>query len=309
MPQVSTRLGRWHWDEYGEPASPGDPTLVLLHELTLDRRMWSGQVAALEPLARVMAFDGPGHGLSEVPPPFVLEEQAEALAEALGTRAVERAVLVGHGWGGLVALRFALQHPDRTAGLVLVGTTADGETPPQRQSRQRFVDRLIRYGALRWFIRARLARLIYGPRALRERPDLLVELYRTVNSHPRDGLARAARAVLDRGSVAARLARVWAPTLVIHGERDRNLAAAHSEKLARRIPGARLVRMDSGHTPPVERPAQMQQVLVPFVRACLARRPRRGVVLPLRFAGADLGQVIGPDGLPPAPRCLPARRG
>ncbi len=299
MPETYTRLGRWHWDDYGVEASPGEPAIVLLHGLMLDRRMWAGQVGILQSVGRVLAFDGPGHGLSEIPPPFTLEEQADALAEALDFAAVQRAVLVGHGWGGLVALRFALRHPTRTAGLALVSATADRELPRRRRSRRTLLRRLSKFGAPRWFLRARIARLVYGAQALRERPDLAAAMSGTVNDHPREGLFRAAEAVLDRSSVAARLEKVWAPTLVICGERDRTLAPSHSEKLARRIPGARLVRIDAGHTPPVERPEVTRAALLPFVCECVARP------LPAQPpAGGGLRNA-----LPPQRLLMPSSRG
>jgi pimeloyl-ACP methyl ester carboxylesterase len=271
MPQARTKLGFWHFDDHGAAGASGDPAIVLLHGLLLDRRTWAGQVEALSRIGRVLAFDGPGHGLSEVPPPFTLEEQADALADALAGAEVDRAVVVGQGWGALVALRFALQHPSRAAGLVLSSATADAMPLRHRRAYQALLARVRHFGAPRWLVSARLAPLVYGARALRERPDLASELYRTVNGHPREGLPRAALAVIERSSVASRLGRITAPTLVVWGQRDRMRSLSEAEKLARRIPGARLLRMDCGHTPPVERPALTSSIVLRFARTCLAR--------------------------------------
>jgi pimeloyl-ACP methyl ester carboxylesterase len=89
--------------------------------------MWRGQIEPLSALGRVLVFDGPGHGKSEPPPRFTLEEHAGALADALSELRVDGAILVGLSWGGMVALRFALQAPARTAALALLATCAEPE--------------------------------------------------------------------------------------------------------------------------------------------------------------------------------------
>jgi len=272
MGRARTRLGEWNYDDYGFPRHPGDPAIVLLHGLMLDRRMWTGQLGALRALGRVVVFDGPGHGLSDVPPPFTLEEQSEAILDAVGALGIERALLVGHSWGGLTALRFALAHPERTAGLVIVAGSAEPEPVLCRLEYHLYLAWVRRFGAPRWFARTRLGAIVYGARARRAMPALVSDLHRTVNGHPREGLARAARAVIDRSGVTGRLNEVKAPTLVACGRSDRTMVPARSEDLARRIPGARLLWIPCGHTPPVERPAEINAALVSFVRRVLSAR-------------------------------------
>jgi pimeloyl-ACP methyl ester carboxylesterase len=94
----------------------------------------------------------------------------------------------------------------------------------------------------------------------------------TVRAHPREGLARAGLAVVDRAPLAAQLAMVAAPTLVLCGRDDRTQPLARSEDLARRVPGGRLVVLPGGHTPPVERPEEFNAALVPFLRQLLSSR-------------------------------------
>ena len=94
MAYVGTRLGRWFYEERGK-AKPSDKTaIVLLHGLLFDGGSWKNQVGPLSELGRVVVFDGPGHGKSEVPPIFTLDEHADALADALAELEIERAVLV-----------------------------------------------------------------------------------------------------------------------------------------------------------------------------------------------------------------------
>src|SRR5687768_1914428 len=110
MAYVRTRIGRWYYQEHGKAAKPGDPAIVLLHGILFDGGMWNRQIEPLSAIGRTLVFDGPGHGKSEVPPPFSMEDQADAVTDAMGELGVERAVVCGLSWGGMVAMRLALQH-------------------------------------------------------------------------------------------------------------------------------------------------------------------------------------------------------
>ncbi|HZY02591.1 MAG TPA: alpha/beta fold hydrolase [Anaeromyxobacteraceae bacterium] len=270
---VSTRLGKWTFDEHGTARHPGDPALVLLHGLMLDRRMWTAQIGALASLGRVLCFDGPGHGESEAAPPFTLEDHADALTEALDEVRTAKAILVGHSWGGMTALRFALRHRERLAGLAVVGTSADPEPWGRWLKYRVYAAWVSRLGVPRSLARLELARMVYGWRARQARRELTREFVATVRRHPREGLARAGVAVVDRAPIAVQMPLVAAPVLVLCGRDDRTQPLARSEDLARRIPGGRLVVLPGGHTPPVECPEEFNAALVPFLRRLLAARP------------------------------------
>ena len=132
MPYVRTRLGRLFYEERGKAHRPGDPAIVLLHGLLFDGGMWRGQIEPMSALGRVIVIDGPGHGKSEPPPRFTLEEHADALLDAFRDLDVSRAVLVGLSWGGMVGMRVALQHPSRVAGLAILDSSAERPTLGER---------------------------------------------------------------------------------------------------------------------------------------------------------------------------------
>jgi pimeloyl-ACP methyl ester carboxylesterase len=111
---------RLHYLEWRPPRPPTWPTLLLLHGLSSNARIWE-RVASRLPDLHLIALDQRSHGLSDRPMTgYTGAELTKDLAKLLHELGLERAVLVGHSWGATVALVFAATHPDRTAGLVVV---------------------------------------------------------------------------------------------------------------------------------------------------------------------------------------------
>ena len=108
----------------GTTGGGGGPPVVLLHgnAVTLDDWIVSGVFDLVARSRRVVAFDRPGFGYSERPRDrsWTPAAQARLLRRACRRLGVERPVVVGHSWGTLVALAWALQAPQEVAGLVLV---------------------------------------------------------------------------------------------------------------------------------------------------------------------------------------------
>lgn len=100
------------------------PTIVFLHGTRLNAGQWATQVTALEDDFRCVAIDLPGHGANRAER-FTLEGAAADVARAIDEEAGGRAILVGLSLGGYVAIEVAARHPEKVAGLVLAGTTAE----------------------------------------------------------------------------------------------------------------------------------------------------------------------------------------
>jgi 3-oxoadipate enol-lactonase len=272
MPYVRTRLGRLFYDERGEARRSGDPAIVLLHGLLFDGGMWRGQLGPLSALGRVVVIDGPGHGKSEPPPRFTMEEHADALLDAFGDLDVTRALVVGLSWGGMVGMRLALQHPARVAGLALLDTSAERQTLAERLRYRAFVAIHRRVGIPYGMFAKEVAPLMFAPRTLLERPELIESTYRRTMGFDREGVARASLAVVvHRTSILEKLDRIRIPTLVMCGREDRATTPDKSENIARAIPGARFVMIDGvGHMSTLEDPGAVNQHLVPFARSMVS---------------------------------------
>lgn len=268
MAYVRTRLGRLFYDERGQARRPGDPAIVLLHGLLFDGGMWRDQVAPLAALGRVVIMDGPGHGKSEPPPRFMLEEHADALIDAFADMGIDRALVVGLSWGGMLGMRFALQHPSKVAGLALLDASAERETLPDRIRYRAFVAMHRRMGMPYGMFLKEVAPLMFASRTLKERPDLVERSYQRAMGFDREGVARAALAVVvHRTSVLERLGSIKVPTLVMCGREDGATPPEKSEAIARGIHGSRLVVLEGvGHMSTLEDPDAVNQHLVPFAR-------------------------------------------
>jgi 3-oxoadipate enol-lactonase len=272
MPYARTRLGRWFYEERGVPARAGDAAILLWPSLLFDGGMWRHQVEPLSALGRVLVFDPPGHGKSEVPPLFSLEDNADALLDALGEVRANRVVVVGLSWGGMVGIRFALQHSTRVAALALLDTSADPEDRFRAVKYRTFVSFARRFGMPPALLRAQIAPAMFCDRTLRERPELVERFARAANGFPREGTARAALGVvIHRKAISHRLRELTVPTLVVCGREDRSTEPVHSERIAAAIPGARLVWIaDAGHVSALEQPDAVNAAVVPFVREHVA---------------------------------------
>src|SRR5262249_47712811 len=119
-----TRLGSAQL--YSEGKGEG-PTVVLVHGLTLDTRMWDAQFEALSASYRVVRIDARGHGRSSGAGPR--DDDADATfsqsADLLGlldALEIREAHLVGFSMGGFIAYEFALAHPERVLTISLVNS-------------------------------------------------------------------------------------------------------------------------------------------------------------------------------------------
>ena len=115
----------------GKPFDAAQPTVVFIHGVLNDHSVWSLQSRYLAHHGwNVLAVDLPGHCRSAGDAPSSVEEAAQFIAALLDATGVERAALVGHSWGSLIALEAASRLKDRISHLVLVGTAFPMKVSP-----------------------------------------------------------------------------------------------------------------------------------------------------------------------------------
>ena len=100
------------------------PTLVLLHCLGVDHRLWEIAAAGLEEQFSLLSYDFPGHGATPVPEcRYTIADLSAQLGAVLAREGVGAAHVAGISLGGLVAQHFAAENPARIDRLVLIDTT------------------------------------------------------------------------------------------------------------------------------------------------------------------------------------------
>ncbi len=100
------------------------PAIVLIHGTRMSRGMWHPQLGALSGGFRVVALDLPGHGALR-DRAFDWDESVEEIARVIDEAAGGRAVVCGLSLGGYLAIELAVRHPERVAGLVISGASAE----------------------------------------------------------------------------------------------------------------------------------------------------------------------------------------
>ena len=109
---------RLWYEEQG--AAEGD-AVVFVHGFACDHSQFTAQMDHLSPHRRVVAVDLRGHGRSDAPTqPYTMEGYADDVAWMCGAIGIERATIVGHSMGGIVASLVASRHPDLVVGLVVL---------------------------------------------------------------------------------------------------------------------------------------------------------------------------------------------
>ena len=121
--------------EYVERGDPNGTPVIFLHGVTDSWRSFEHVLPHLPRSIRAIALTQRGHGDSSRPDQgYAYGDFAADVAAFLDAMGMPRAVVVGHSMGGLVAQRFAIDHPDRTRGLVLLGTFATVTDHPDVQA-------------------------------------------------------------------------------------------------------------------------------------------------------------------------------
>jgi esterase len=241
MPQLERHGLSFHVQVVGQ-----GPPLVMLHGLFVGSlaAWYFGAGPRLGRTHRVLMYDARGHGLTtRAPSGYDLGSLCADLGALLPEAGEGPAVLVGHSYGALTALRFTLAHPERVARLLLV----DLPLPPSRLDElaaflaakpEHMVESLP--GALRDHVvrgGRQGARFVAQMRFLAGESTLIADI--------------AAEAPLDEVA----LARLACPVSMVYG--TESSCRPEGERIAKLIPGARLSLLPGGHFLPSESPGAL----------------------------------------------------
>jgi pimeloyl-ACP methyl ester carboxylesterase len=235
-----------HHEAHGQGAA-----ILLTHGFGATGRMWDEQVEEFTDRYRLILWDLPGHGESGIGAAATAANLIEDMRAILDAEEAGRAIMIGLGIGGDLALRFWRDHPDRVRGLVLIGTMPG--------------------------LRSQLAREIWNAQVEeqaasveRDGLDALeggIEVDPGLHASP-SCLAHAARVLLRRHDDGALpwLAEIDVPVLILVGSEDKpNLSAA--DFMASTIPGAtKTIITRANHAVNIHKPTAVNAVIREFLR-------------------------------------------
>ncbi len=278
MPSVTANGITIHYEDHGDHAHPA---MLLIMGFGAQLTLWP--IELVEGLVargfRVIRYDNRDIGLSHkfdgvkapgpvkltllarlgIRPrvPYTLANMADDGAGLLDALGIAGAHIVGASMGGMIAQHFAARHTQRTLSLTSIfSTTGNPKLPPARREAMEVLirrpasmeeDALVEHGML-------LARTIGSPGypadPQRLRANVTANVRRSV--YP-EGPTRHLAAIVADGDRRAMLARIAAPTLVLHGEDDPLVRVEGGRDTAAAIPGARLSTIPGwGHDLPLE---------------------------------------------------------
>jgi pimeloyl-ACP methyl ester carboxylesterase len=249
--------------------------VVLLHGLTATHRYVVMGSKSLQRAGHdVLAYDARGHGASDPaasPEAYTYDDLAADLLSVLDEAGMERAVLAGASMGAHTAVRVALEHPERVAGLVIVTPAYDPEDWPGDLVRWDALSDGLRRGGVDGFVEA------YGEEGPEKwKATLQTVLRQRIGAHEHPEAVADALAAVPRSrpfADRAQLREIDVPTTVVadRDEPDPGHPLRVGELYASLIPGARLVVEEEGSSPIAWQGGQLSKVIAQVAAEAFAQ--------------------------------------
>jgi pimeloyl-ACP methyl ester carboxylesterase len=256
------------------------PALLLLHGLGCDHTTWAPVMESLARTHTVIAPDLLGHGESDKPrADYSLGGYANGMRDLLTMLGIDAVTVVGHSFGGGVAMQFAYQFPERTERLVLVASGGLGPevspairvitTPGFHQVMAVLAAPGVRHVA------TTAMRLLAGS-GVRQARDLaeVADIYDSFKDpRTRAAIRHVTRAVVDwKGQIVTMADRAYLteamPMCVVWGADDMVIPVAHASNASALAPTARIeIIPNAGHFPHKDHPERFTKVVRDFIRS------------------------------------------
>jgi 3-oxoadipate enol-lactonase len=246
-----------------EDAGSGDDVVVFIHGFPLSREIWTEQIHAFSPRARVLAIDLRGMGTSSVTDgPYLMESLAGDVAAVLDHLGVERASLIGHSLGGYVCLAFARMYAERLSRLALVASRITADTLQVAQHRRELADDAESKNSSARII-AEFAERALGTTTRDAQPEILEKFTKIAQKNDPRGLAAMLRGMALRDPADDIAGDLAMPVLLVAGAEDPLVPPAESQAAAAAFPAGRFVPIaGSGHVPMLETPGVLSELLL-----------------------------------------------
>jgi len=225
-------------------------TIVFLHG-------WANSSEVFIPLSyylkndfSIFAPDLPGFGKSPIEKPMALKDYADFVCKFIKDNQIEKPIIVGHSFGGAIAAKLAILHPEVMLKLILIGASSIRE--PNLKTR------LLRKiaGIAKYFIPKKARKFILKIFGLDTSDYALID----------NPLLKETFKIIIKENLAAELSFIKIPTLVIWGDKDTETPLKEGEKIAKLIPNAKLEIIENvGHYVFLDKPLEFIHEIKKFI--------------------------------------------
>lgn len=237
-------------------------TLSLIHGMGNSLSLWEYQLSQWTKHFQVLAYDVRGHGQSDKHPgPYSAKMFVNDHYLLLKALHIEKNFVIGFSMGGVIALQFALEHPEMTDALVVVSSSSEVNEKAIAMYEERAA--LVEQQGMEAM--ASIVDTAFTPDFARQNPSVVAQ-YREIllQNHPKV-YAAAARAMI-RYNLTAKLGKISCPTLVIVGDKDITVGVGGSVIISRRIPNSKLTILPgAGHIIMNEKPDLFAREILDFL--------------------------------------------
>jgi 3-oxoadipate enol-lactonase len=237
--------------------------LVILHSLLADRHAFDPVLPQSAANHRVTLFNLPGFHGSQPPLLALMDTYVATIEDGFQEFGIANdSVLIGNGFGGTVALAFALAHPERIAKLVLSDTAAS--FPPEGRKQFETMAQKVAESGL-GSIAEMAAKRVFSPAYLAAHPEKIDERKEVLLKIDPKAFHAACR-ILQETDLVPLLHHLTVPTLIVCGELDQATPPSLNKEIANKVPGARYIELPGcGHCPPLEQPEAFLAAIKDFV--------------------------------------------
>lgn len=258
----------------------GDP-IILIHGFGAKKEFWLAQVPKISNKFKLITIDLRGAGKSDRPDiPYTMEMLAADINNLMDYLNIEKAHIIGHSLGGMIALNFLLKYPERPNKAILIATLPDlpfdkAGLEMYKKSNIGFYEERLKNPEKAFFtkMKQRFTRQFF--KLMQQNPkrkfhDLwsvedLMQNESIDSWTPRD-IINHVNAIAGHNT-SDRLHKIKNDTLILCGDKDRLTPKISSEKIHDKIPNSILKVIEGGHFFPLEKAPEVNQTLIEFLQS------------------------------------------
>ncbi|MFI3267743.1 MAG: alpha/beta hydrolase [Rikenellaceae bacterium] len=225
----------------------GEKCILLLHGYMESIDVWDELFDVLKKEYRVIAFDLPGHGISEIKSEtHTMNFLAECGFHILKDLNIEKCNVIGHSMGGYVALAFAKNYPEMCESITLLHSSPFSDTEERKASRQKEID-LIKAGKKEMFARVNPGKC-FAAKNRKKQLEAIEFMCEQALITEDEGAIALLNGIMQREEMNDMLHNLAAKQLFVFGKHDEFIPVEYAEQITEKHPQAQVLWLeDSGH--------------------------------------------------------------